>query len=105
MLCQVGQQFAANRHAHAVDDDHQHRIIGSQGGDDLVQDPFDRHHAVTLGAGSGPVHQQPGKDLGLRLPDLSHDLEELRVGFGKHLDRIAQRRLSRAQSTNPPSRR
>ena len=87
---QVGQQFPADRHAHAVDDDHQHGVVGGQGGDDLLQDPLDRHQVIGLGAGGRPVGQEPGEAVGLRLADLGHGLEQPRIGFGEHLDRIAR---------------
>ncbi len=90
VLRQVGQQFPADRHAHAVDDDHQHRVVGGQGSDDLVQDPLHRHYAVTLGAGGGPVHQEPGEAVGLLLADLGHHVEQPRIGFGEHLDGVAR---------------
>ena len=85
----VGQQFAAYGHAHAVDDDDQHRAFAGQESDDLLQDPLHRDQIVGLGTGSRPISQQPCEAVGLGLADLRYHLEQPRIGLGEPSFRIA----------------
>lgn len=88
MTSEVRHEFLADGDAHAIDDQHQHLMLGCQRCDDLIEDAFDRHEFVALRTGGRPIHQQRRELLSLLFSNPSHRFEEPRIRFREFSIRI-----------------
>jgi hypothetical protein len=105
VLRDVRQQFTADSDAHPVDNDHQDEMFLRQRRNHLLPKPVLR--GSNRRRGSRPPSSRPAawRTSGTALANLRHPIEQPGVGFGQLRTGSPLRRLSRAQSMKPPSRR